>query len=215
MSNDRTAPMLADPIAAWEGAIIARCRELVTVEDRALVRTIESLPSQFEADALLKVLRLLPAVFVSFSGGSARPGHGPELMARWMVYVVTGHAHVEASRRVGDKLQVGAYALLNLLAAGLHEWAPNAQTSALSLVNVENLYTGVLEAQGATCYGVTLEGPLGFEQVPPADLGEFLTFNANLDAPPFADEGIQRMWLSGNDRLGKPDARDTVKPQGE
>jgi phage gp37-like protein len=215
VQTDRVAPGLVDPIGAWEQAIIARCRELVTWQGQSLVRTVQSLPSQFEPDALMKVLRVLPAVFVSFGGGAARPAHGPEVMARWVVYVVTNHAHAEASRRVGDKLQPGAYALVNLLVAGLHQWAPDEQTNSLVLVDVQNLYTGVLEAQGATCYGVTLEGPLAFMEAAPAELAEFLTFNANLDAPPFAEEGIQRMWLDANDRLGKPDARETVKPRGE
>lgn len=202
--------MAIDPITAWEDAIISRCDTALRVDDKRLVRAVESLPGDWDDDMLRRLLRLVPGCFVAFAGGAARAGATAEVTARWIVYVVTGHASGEAARRRGDAQEAGAYSLISLLMTALHGWAADSNSNALSVVEVSNLYTGTIDRQGVAVYALTFEAPLAFEALQASDLGDFALFEANLDVPPFSPTEVQRLWLDKNDELGGPDSRDEV-----
>lgn len=207
--------MAADSITAYEDALIARCLAALTLGGKRLVRAVESLPGDWDDEMLKRLLRAVPGVFVAFAGGPVNPAATAEIQATWVIYVVTGHASGEAARRRGDALEVGAYGIACLLATALHEWSPNAVDATLKLTELSNLYTGTIDKQGVAVYALTFQVPMAFGPLVPADLADFLVFNANLDMPQHAPEPIQRMWMEKNDLLGGPDARDQVDlPQG-
>lgn len=201
-----------DPITAWEDAIIARCTEVLVVDGKKLVRQVESLPGDWDDDTLKRLVRAVPGVFVVFSGGPSRPGMTAEIDARWVLYVVTGHASGEAARRRGDGLDAGAYLITAMLVSALHNWSPDLSTNSLELVDVANLYTGSIDRQGVAIYAITFKAPLAFAAIDPGELADFLTFVSNLDMPQHSPLPVQQLWLEENFSVGQPDARDEVKP---
>lgn len=206
-----TLPALADPIVEVEEALIDLVRGALTVDGRMLVKTVESLPGDWDDEMLKRMLRVVPGVFVAWAGGPAEPAQGPEVRARWMVYTVTGHASGEAARRRGDAREAGAYALVSLIVSTVHNWAPEGGNS-LQLRDVANLYTGTIDRQGIAVYAMTFEHVLSLGGAPSAaDLADFLMFDSRLDTPPHVDEAQHRLWLQGRTEETQPKARDQVQ----
>lgn len=199
------APLLADPIGAMEDALIARCREVLTVDGGCLVRTVQALPADWDDEMLSTLLREVPGVFVAFAGGPAKEGNFTEVEATWLVYVATGHETGQEARRRGDALEVGAYQLLALLAPALHGWSPDGG-SALQMQSVDNLFTGTIERKGVAVYGLTLKGPLGLDATEAPDLSAFVTFAASIDTPVHESREVHEAWMQGSLNAPKPDA---------
>lgn len=199
------APLLADPIGAMEDALIARCREVLTVDGGCLVRTVQALPADWDDEMLSTLLREVPGVFVAFAGGPAKEGNFTEVEATWLVYVATGHETGQEARRRGDALEVGAYQLLALLAPALHGWSPDGG-SALQMQRVDNLFTGTIERRGVAVYGLTLKGPLGLDATEAPDLSAFVTFAASIDTPVHESREVHEAWMQGALNAPKPDA---------
>lgn len=202
------APVVTSTILDIEDALISRAKLLLGT----LVRGVESLPGDWDDDMFRRLLRLVPGVFVVFSGGQ-RTGNAGQMEAaidgRWSLVVATGHASGEAERRRGDSLEVGAYHLVQVLAAGMHGFAV-PHVGSLLLLDVQNLYTGSVDSQGLAVYVLTFSLPMSFDAEPLADdLGYFVRFEAQLDIPPQQPE-LHRRWLRGDFDDGRPDATDTV-----
>jgi len=151
-------------------------------------------------------------VFIVFAGGAPEKygGESVFLNARWVVIVATGNASGEAARRRGDGTQIGAYEILELILAQLHgHVVPDEGT--LSLVSVENLYSGEIDKQGLAVYAATFQMAMSL----PADLdlaalAPFETFDAFYDIPKFETDAERRKWLGGDFTTSKPDAEDEV-----
>lgn len=195
-------------ILTAENLIIARIRALLG----AKVRAVDSLPGDWDDDTLKRLLRLLPGVFVAWAGGQAQAqgGYSAALAGRWAVYVATGHASGEHARRAGDAQQVGAYELIEVLLPGLHGYDVG-EVGTLTLIGVENLYTGTIDRQGIAVYALTFALGMNFDAEPdPALLAPFQTFAAQYDVAPHDPWGEHRKWLAGDHTTSTPDAADTV-----
>ncbi|MDP1673372.1 MAG: DUF1834 family protein [Burkholderiales bacterium] len=195
-------------IRTIEDNLIATIKTIVTDK----VRSVDSLPGDWDDDVLRRLLRLMPGVFVVFAGGAPERAGGTsaQLSGVWIVYVATAHASGEAARRRGDGRQVGAYELLELLVPRLHgHTVPGEGT--LSFARVENLYNGAIDKQGVSVYAATFNMPMAL----PSDLDlptldDFETFAAHYDIPPHESGAEHRKWLEGDYTTSNADAKDEV-----
>lgn len=197
-----------DALSAAEDALIARCQAAAG----HLVQDVQSLPGDWDDQMFKRLLAAVPGIFVIFSGGQRSSGAGQleaAIDARWTVLVCTGHASGEAARRRGDAMQVGAYQLVVRVAAVLHGFVV-PHFGALSLLGVNNLFTGVVESQGLAVYAMDFSMPMTFELGEPLQpTGHFTTFSARYDTPPHTP-AQHPGWLAGDYRPTGPDAEDTV-----
>ncbi|HEL3750005.1 TPA: DUF1834 family protein [Stenotrophomonas maltophilia] len=164
------------------------------------IRTVESLPADWDDDTFRRVLRATPGVFVVFGGGQrneeeSHPGK-VVLDARWGIVAATAHASGELARRRGDKVDIGAYEIIQRVAKVVEALAVPGNGE-IRVEGVENLFSGDLERQGAAIYGLQLTLPMylsGDDDVEP-NLDDFRTWHNEIDTAP-AD--------------GQPEASDTV-----
>lgn len=196
-------------ILSCEEAIIGKAKALLG----DIVRQVDSLPGDWDDQMFKRLLAAVPGVFVIFSGGARSNGAGQQeaaIEARWTVLTATGHASGEQARRHGDALEVGAYHLVQLLAAGLHGFTIRG-VGTMALLDVQNLFTGAVDAQGLAVYALTFSLPMTFDLVEGegGQPGHFVHFNAQLDVPPHNTER-HRAWLRGDFDLALPDAQDQV-----
>lgn len=148
-------------LAEIEDAIIARCQTVVG--DR--VKTIEDLPGRWDEKTLRAALRQVPGIYVSW-GGARGDGNlaQPAASARYVVYVVTGHASGNRERRRGNARQVGAYELLERIVPAVHGLTVQG-VGTLALDSIDNLYSEHFDKQGVVIYGASYRLNLMF---PPA-----------------------------------------------
>lgn len=198
-------------LLAIEDNLIATIKSIVTDK----VRTVDSLPGDWDDETLKRLLRLMPGVFVVFAGGAPERAGGTsaQLNSVWLVYAATAHASGEAARRRGDARQVGAYELLELLVPRLHgHTVPNEGT--LSFARIENLYTGAIDKQGVAVYAATFNMPIALpSNLDPALLDAFERFEAQYDIPPHESAAEHQKWRAGDYTTSNPDAKDTVEPE--
>lgn len=170
-------------IAAIEQHLIDTVKARFTTS----LRAVESLPSDWDADTFNRLLRGVPGVFVVFGGGQPDPASNDDgvILAQWVLIAATAHASGELARRRGDSREIGAYEIIEILTQLLdgHD-VPDA--GRMKLQEIDNLFTGAVEKQGAAIYGVRFELPMPLapsDQVPPT-LDDFLTFQPDYDAAP-------------------------------
>lgn len=194
-------------IATTEAAILAKVRAVFGNR----VRTVGVIPGEFSDELLRSMLTLAPFVLVHFNGGpNPRPGaQVAGINAQWEVYVGTAHASGPDARRLGDALQIGAYEMLQLVCANLHN-LPVADDGSLQLQRVENLFTGAVDRQGLTVYGAVFSSFISFDLVAAEGLNDFETFHAQYDVPPHSTLADHQAWLAANYGTSRPDAQDTV-----
>ena len=178
------------------------------------VRTVESLPGNWDDDTLKRLLRQVPGVFVAWAGSQPANGRdggvGAVTSGLWLVYVVTGHASGEAARRLGDSQQVGAYELIDTLVPLLNGYLIKGEGT-LSLTRVENLYSGTVDRQGMCLYALHFNLPRSWPTpVDESTLTPFEPVAPQYDVAPFSSAGEHTKWLAGDYGTSNPDARDTV-----
>lgn len=191
-------------IANVEDKLIAEIKAALTVGGQLKVRQVESLPGDWDADMLKRLLRLAPGVFVAFMGGPVNAGHAAQLDAQWAVIAITAHASGEAARRRGDSQEIGAYEILETLIPRLHGLKIAAEGT-LNIVDVANLYSGQLDKQGVAVYAarfkILMALPLSLDE---ATLDAFETFDAKYDRAPF--ERFLSLPAALNASASTPDA---------
>lgn len=167
-------------IAAVEDAIIEAAQSRFVVDGKRLLKAVESLPAQWDDKTFDRLLRGAPGVFVCFVGGPAIDGEA-RCQATFVVMAVTTHASGELARRRGDKLQIGAYQILEILVPLLHDRVvPGIGT--LKFADIANLFTDDIDAQGAVVYGSTFSIDMPIQSGDqPSDLADFLTFDGSFD----------------------------------
>lgn len=204
-------------IQATEDGILDRIRDALG-ERKNKIRTIDSLPGDWDIDMMKRMVTQMPGVFVVFAGGTPpeRPGGAVALLnTNWVVLFTTAHASGQAARRRGDALQPGAYELLQLLVPKLHRHIVPGEGT-LSLVRIENLYTGALDKQGVAVYAATFQMAASMpEEVDAATLDVFETLDVQWDVPPHDSGAQHQKWLKGDLSQSAPDAHDTIKPEQE
>lgn len=166
-------------ITATEDALIARIKAILG----AKLRAVDSLPGDWDADMLKRLLLTAPAVYVAFAGGP--PSAGADAVAgidgRWIVFAVTANASGNAARRRGDGKVIGAYEIISNLVPRLHNHTI-AGVGTLVLRNIENLYSGTIDNQGVALYAMTFGIAMNFDAEPdPADLDAFQTLHVDFD----------------------------------
>src|SRR5574341_1572838 len=143
-----------------EDKIIERITQALTVGGALKVRQVDSLPGDWDADMLKRLLRRTPGVFVAFMGGQVNASHSAQLKAQWAVVAITGHASGEAARRRGDAQQIGAYEILEVVVPKLHGFKIDDEGT-LKILDIANLYRGELDKQGVTAYAARFEILMG------------------------------------------------------
>lgn len=181
-------------IAAVEQHII----DTVKARFGTRLKAVESLPADWDADTFKRLLRLAPGVFVVFGAGPrdmSSDDDAPVINAKWGVIAVTTHASGELARRRGDSREIGAYEIIENCVRLLHRH-PVPDQDQLLLTDVQNMFTGEIEKQGATLYGAEFSLRMSIDTDDAAgSLDDFITFDGVYD-------------LAQPD--GKPDAEDTV-----
>jgi phage gp37-like protein len=187
-----------------EDKIIEQLTAALTVGGQLKVRQVDSLPGDWDADMLRRLLRMAPAAFVAFMGGPVTAAHSARLDAQWAVIVVTGHASGEAARRRGDSQEIGAYEILERIVPKLHGFKIEDEGT-LNISEISNLYSGTLDKQGVAVYAARFRLLMAM----PADLDltaidAFVTFDAKYDLAPF--ERFLLLPAAVNANASTPDA---------
>ncbi|MCA3413825.1 MAG: DUF1834 family protein [Roseomonas sp.] len=184
-------------IGALEDAIICRLREAF----QGRVREVDHKPAKFDADELLRILTMAPAIYVAFLGWQRSARLPGSVMTTFGVYLVASNASGERARRRGDEATIGAYEMAVCTAASLDRWVPEGAAGPIEVQSCENLYASVFEKNGITVYGLVCDVPVqiqddwGVPQIdagdatgaPPSFLDDFITFHADQDIPPFGN----------------------------
>lgn len=196
-------------ILAIEDALLEECKAVLG----SRVRTVDSLPGDWDDAMLTRLASFVPAVYVAFNGGERQASQGQleaRIDGRWSLIVVTGHASGQAARRRGDAVQAGAYELLAVLVPRLHGFTvPNEGT--LTFVNIVNLYSGSVDSQGLAVYVATFSVPMTLgNPLDESTLDDFEVFAPRLDVPPRTPQ-LHAAWLAGNYSGGTPDALDELQ----
>lgn len=200
-------------ILAIENALITEIKTVLGFPAAPKVRTVESLPADWDEETLRRLLRAVPGVFVVFKGGRIPPGGAVgRIPGEWSVIVVTGHASGEAARRRGDSQQVGAYELIETLIPKLHGLKITNEGS-FDFIGVENLYTGAIDKQGVAVYAIGLQMPMAWpNNLNLSLLNGFVTFDAQYDIPPHETAAEHAKWLQEPPDYGttKPNTEDKI-----
>lgn len=171
-------------IKTVEDGIIERVREVLMVPGQEKLRQVDSLPGDWDADMLKRLLRLMPGVFVAFAGGAAVAGNTAKFKAQFAVLALTSHANGEAARRRGDNQQIGAYEILEVMVPKLHGLKIEGEGT-LTVAGIENLYNGELDKQGVAAYAARFEILLSMPaSLDLSALDAFTTFSAEYDLAP-------------------------------
>lgn len=197
-------------IANTEALLIAKIQGSFAAKK---LKTVESLPGNWDDDTMRRLLRQVPGVFVVWAGAqpaSARDGGTAGLATGlWLVYCATAHANGEAARRLGDSKQIGAYELVETLIPQLNGLTIPGEGT-LALAKVENLYSGTIDKQGLALYVLHFNMPQAWPtEVDESTLGNFEELHGLYDIPPHLDNVAHRKWLNGDFATSKPDAQDT------
>lgn len=196
-----------------EDQLIAKVKAALTVAGAQKYKTVDSLPSDWDKDMLRRFAAIAPAVLIAFSGGVPRETGANDAVtvdAQWSVIAVTAHASGNAARRRGDSQEIGAYEICERLIPELHGLTIEDEGT-LSLVAIENLWSGEIEKQGLAVYAMRMSMPITLPYVADVEtIDAFETFHGMYDIPPFAGELEYQSWLDADFSASKPEAEDTV-----
>jgi phage gp37-like protein len=153
------------------------------------LQEIDHRPAKFDADELLRILTMAPAIYVAFLGCQRSERPPGSMRATYGVYMVAKNASGERARRRGDEATIGAYEMLVLTAATLERWVPEGAAGPIEVQSCENLYASVFEKNGITVYGLVCDVSMQIQDgwVVPTTLDNFITFHADQDIPPFGN----------------------------
>ena len=184
-------------IGALEDAIIAR----LEVAFAGRLKEVDHKPAKFDADELLRILSMAPAIYVAFLGWQRSPRLPGSVNATFGAYLVAANASGERARRRGDPATIGAYEMAVLTAATLDRWVPAGAAGPIEVQSCENLYATTFEKNGITVYGLVCDVPVQIQDAwgvpmndagdatgaPPVTLDNFITFHGDQDIPPFGN----------------------------
>lgn len=186
---------MALQLGAVEDAIVTRAKAVLG----AKVRQVDSLPADIDDEALKRLLRVTPGVFVVFDGGADPDAGGSEakLKAQWSVTAVTAHASGEKARRRGDAVQAGAYELIETLIPALHRLTVTG-IGTFAFERIENRYDGELDKQGVAVYSAVFSMQINFPGfADPSGLAPFTDalVTTNLPGSPSNPASVQDVKL--------------------
>ncbi|MCA3312976.1 MAG: DUF1834 family protein [Roseomonas sp.] len=172
-------------IGALEDAIIAKLK----VAFAGRLKEIDHRPAKFDADELLRILTMAPAIYVAFLGWQRSERLPGSVITTFGVYLVAKNASGESARRRGDEATIGAYEMAGVTAATLERWVAEGAAGPLEVKSCENLYATAFEKNGLTVYGLVCDVPMQIQDDwdVPTTLDNFVTFHADQDIPPFGN----------------------------
>ena len=172
-------------IGSLEDAIICRLR--AAFDGR--LREVDHKPAKFDADELLRILSMAPAIYVAFLGWQRSTRLPGSVNTTFGAYLVAANASGERARRRGDEATIGAYEMAVLAAATLDRWVPAGAAGPIEVQSCENLYATAFEKNGITVYGLVCDVPVQIQDdwSTPTSLDDFITFHGDQDIPPFGN----------------------------
>lgn len=195
-------------IVVVEKTLIDKTREVL----KNRVREVDSLPADWDADTLKRILISLPGIYWIMGGGRVdRPGRVDALVPiEWACVIATNHASGVRTRLRGDAVQVGASELFDVLVPTFNNYTVPGHGT-LALLAIENLNTPELERQGVALYALIFQMPMAFPSVADLDsLTPFETFDAKYDIPTHQTAAEHQKWLGNDYSTSRPDAEDEV-----
>lgn len=194
-------------IAAVEKSLIDKTKEVL--QNR--VREVDSLPADWDADTLKRILLALPGVYWIMGGGRGTPGRTDGMVSiEWACVIATNHASGPRTRLRGDAAQVGASELIDVLIPVFNNLTVPGEGT-LALAAIENLNTLELERQGVALYALVFQMQMAWPSVVDLDsLRPFVTFDGKYDIPKHETDAERRKWLKDNYTTSRPDAEDQV-----
>ena len=147
------------------------------------LKAVESLPADWDEDTFRRILRLAPGLFVVFGGGPRDDSvdDGLVINAKWGLMAVTTHASGELAQRRGDTREIGAYEIIETCAALFHQHAVPGEDRMLC-TDVQNLFSGAVEKQGASLYGAEFSLRMSLASTDAGSpLDDFKTFTDKFD----------------------------------
>jgi phage gp37-like protein len=171
-----------DPINVTENFILNAVRTGLG----AKLKTVQSLPGNWDADMLARLIVNSPAVYAAFLGGPVKPTDQPQIQARFGIYSVTTNPSGDAARRLGSGRAIGGYEILATIIPLLHGQIVPDVGSLLLTGAIDNLFTGTLAKQNLTIYEAQFSVPMTFDYtdpsaLDPAGLDLFETFHVDYD----------------------------------
>jgi len=184
-------------IARAEDWLVAVCQDAA-----GATVTVTTAPHTWDGEYTKKLLGNLPAVVISWEGGSAQGSTSLTLDATWTVYVVTGWQGGDQSTR-RRAATTGAYALLTALATRLHNESmgnvqytatgsrvPNVPTpdeldgfGLLRVVDIANESDGELGYAGLAVYAIELQQNMPLLGPDSEGFDDWLRTNVTFDIP--------------------------------
>ena len=197
-------------IAAAEDWLKAVCEDALGPDV-----TVTTGPHDWDGSFVKNLITKLPAVVITWDGGTAGNSQSLVLDATWTLYVVTGwRGGDQASRR--RAANTGAYAILTVLAVALHNTnmgerqysrkgtgslVPNIPSlddlegfGRLRVADITNEGSGEWDRVGVAIYALELSQDIPLELPFDTNLADWLRTNATFDIPegdefdPDADE---------------------------
>lgn len=194
-------------IAAVEKALIDKAKEVL--QNR--VREVDSLPADWDADTLKRILLALPGVYWIMGGGRGTPGRTDGMVPiEWACVIATNHASGPRTRLRGDAVQVGTSELIDVLIPTFNNFTVPGEGT-LALAAIENLNTPEMQRQGVALYALVFQMPMAWPSV--ADLNSlapFMMFDGKYDIPTHETDAQHRKWLNNDYTTSRPDAEDQV-----
>lgn len=149
------------------------------------VREVDHKPERMTAEELARILTVAPAIYVAFLGLPRRGAVDGVWIGSFGVFAMAQNASGEQARRRGDTKTIGAYEMAELALRVLDGAAPDVAAGAIEIASIENLYAEAFEKNGRSVYALAAEIPLELPRgVDPAELADFVTFDAAWDIPP-------------------------------
>lgn len=162
--------------------MLTEVEDHLVAETKALfgqkLKVVDSLPGDWDADMLKRIIISAPAVYLAFTGGPRIKENNTTvgIESRWSFFAVTGHISGTAARRRGDSVQIGAYEIISRILPHFdRHTVPDVGT--MELERVENLYNGTIESRGVSIYTALFSLQVYFDDIPDlsalADFEEF------------------------------------------
>ena len=200
-------------IAAAEDWLVAVCKD--TLGDAVTVLTG---PGAWDGSYLEKLLTSLPAVVITWDGGTAADSTSLTLNATWTLYIITGwQGGDEATRR--RAATKGAYVIFTALAVRLHKenMGQRQYTAAgtggavanipdpealdgfghLIVVDITNEWSGEWDRVGVSIYALELQQNMPLLGVDSASFDDWLRTNMTIDI-----EGGEEFDPDAGDEIG-------------
>ncbi|MBL4906961.1 MAG: DUF1834 family protein [Sneathiella sp.] len=166
-------------ISDIEAQLISRVKSVFNVNSKSLLRTVDSLPGEFDAKSVSLLALQAPAVYLLWTGGEGDGSSFPSINSHWSFYILTGHHGGHAQRQQGTTQQIGAYEIIQRLIPALHHY-DISDVGTLVFEQAENLFTKELFDQGITAYKASFLLPMPLPPITdPGLLGDLETYHSD------------------------------------